>query len=123
MSTSENNLKKHKYLIAISHFSKFGPRSIRKIKASFKDIKDAFYASEQKLESIGIPEKIAKEFVLKRNEINPDKILEILQKENIDFISSDDKNFPALLKETIIHIKHLKNRKNTGQEHPLRHEN
>ncbi len=32
-------------------------------------------------------------------------------------------NLKNFLKEKIIHIKHLKNRKNTGQEHPLRHEN
>lgn len=50
-----------KYLIALSHFSKFGPVRMRKIKKYFPLFKYAFSAGTKELVNAGIEENIANE--------------------------------------------------------------
>lgn len=88
-----------KYLIALSHFPKFGPTRLKKIKKHFPKFENAFKASVKELMQAGIKENIAHEFIAARININPDQLVEQLDKEKIKVISIDDKNYPKLLAE------------------------
>ncbi|MFH1661560.1 MAG: DNA-processing protein DprA [Candidatus Falkowbacteria bacterium] len=91
-----NNLK---YLVALTNFPKFGPVRITKIKKIFPDLGNAFNASYNELIKTGIEGKIIEEFISERVKIDPDKIMEELDKENIKILTIEDKNYPKLLSE------------------------
>lgn len=86
-----------KYFIALTHFPKFGPARLKKLKRCFPDLGNSFRASQRELTQAGIEENIAHEFIAARTAINPDKILEQLDKENIKVITIDNSNYPKLL--------------------------
>ncbi|MEA3449642.1 MAG: DNA-processing protein DprA [Patescibacteria group bacterium] len=88
-----------KYHIALSHFSKFGPKRLSRIFKYFKNTKAGFKANINELKRAGIEEKIADEFIAMRAQINIDKILETLDKEKITVIIEQDERYPGLLKE------------------------
>jgi DNA processing protein len=88
-----------KYFVALSHFQKFGPTRLKKIKKHFSSLKEAFESSAQKLIEAGVEENIALEFSAARANINSEEIMEKMARENISAITVDDKNYPRLLKE------------------------
>lgn len=88
-----------KYWAALNCFSKFGFVRFNKINKYFKNKEEAFKASVQELARAGIEENIAQEFAVKRNEINPDKIMGELAGEKINLLTINDKKYPRLLKE------------------------
>ena len=94
-----NTRNKYKYLIALSHFSKFGPIRLRRLKNYFKSFEDAFKANVGELKNAKIEESIASEFVSFRSQIDIDGIFEILEKEDINVIGIDDEKYPKILKE------------------------
>ncbi|PLX21594.1 DNA-protecting protein DprA [Candidatus Parcubacteria bacterium] len=93
------SLDKQKYLIALSHFSKFGPVRLKRLKRYFKNFEAAFRSQVRDLISAGIEEKVAMEFVSFRGQINIDQIIEALEKEKISVLSMESNQYPALLKE------------------------
>lgn len=93
------NIKKHQYLIALSHFSKFGPTRLKKLKNFFSSFEEAFKANSEELQEAGIEGTIASEFVSFRPQIIIDEVLENLEKDNIDVVGVDDENYPNILKE------------------------
>lgn len=94
-----NTRNKNKYLIGLSHFSKFGPIRLRRLKNYFKSFEDAFKASVVELKKAKIEESIASEFVSFRSQIDIETILKILEKEEINVIGIDDGIYPKILKE------------------------
>ena len=88
-----------KYLIALAHFPKFGPVRLQRLQSYFQDWATAFKADFSTLRQAGIEENVAYEFIAARTDIDPDKILENLTKENIYAISVRDGLYPPLLKE------------------------
>ena len=92
-------MDKLKYLIALSHFPKFGPVRLKRIKKYFPEYKNAFNASSSELEKAGIEKNIAEEFVSARVAINPDQLMEKLNQENIKATTVDCANYPKLLLE------------------------
>jgi DNA processing protein len=88
-----------KYKIALSHFSKFGPRRLKRIFGYFNNPQIAFRANSNELTKAGIEERVAKEFVDERRNINPDELLNRLEKENIIVLALEDERYPRLLKE------------------------
>ena len=92
-------LNKLKYLIAVSHFPKFGPVRINKLKKFFPDLESAFRATSNDLIQAGLEENIATEFTAVRANIDPDKIMDDLARENIKVITIDDQSYPKLLAE------------------------
>ncbi|MBU4375479.1 DNA-processing protein DprA [Patescibacteria group bacterium] len=92
-------MDKLKYWVGLSHFPKFGPVRLKKIKKYFAEYEHAFNASSSELEKAGIEKNIAEEFVSARISINPDELAERLNKENIKIITVDDANYPKLLLE------------------------
>jgi DNA processing protein len=88
-----------KYLIALNNFPKFGPIRTKKIRKRFPDLENAFKASVAELAQAGIEPNIAEEFAAARININPDKLLEQLKKEDIQAIAADNKLYPKLLSQ------------------------
>ncbi len=88
-----------KYLIALTHFPKFGPARLGRIKKRFPFWKDAFWAPAEALVRAGIEESVSEEFAAARHGINPDEIMEALEKENIKAVAIGDKLYPEPLKE------------------------
>ena len=88
-----------KYLIGLSHFTKFGAKRLKLIQNFFPDFESAFKASINELITAGIPENVALEFSSFRENIDLDKIINFLLAEKIDVVAINDENYPRLLKE------------------------
>jgi DNA processing protein len=92
-------LEKLKYLIALTHFNKFGPTRLERLNAYFSDMELAFKANGQELTKAGIEEKIASEFIAWRSGFNLEEIIKRLSAEGINVIELSDSDYPILLKE------------------------
>jgi len=92
-------MEDNKYLIALSHFPKFGPIRLKKIKKYFSDLATAFKSSFNELIKAGLEDSVAEEFIAFRESLNPDVIMANLEREKIKTISIDDKAYPKLLQE------------------------
>lgn len=88
-----------KYLIALSHFQKFGPTRLKRLKNFFANFEKTFKANLDDLRKAGIEESVAQEFISTRDDIDIDSILEKIKKENIKICTGEDKTYPKLLKE------------------------
>ena len=87
------------YLISLTHFPKFGQKSILKLQKYFPSFKDAFEASLDNLIKAGIKEKIAQEFIEFKATFKVEEILCHLEKENIKTAALGSKEYPRLLSE------------------------
>ncbi len=88
-----------KYWLALNNFSKFGPVRFKRIKNYFSSMKEAYQANIGELKHAGIEEKIAQEFITARIDINPEQLLEKMEREKINIITINDQFYPKLLKE------------------------
>ena len=86
-----------RYLLALSNFLAFGPRSLFLLKAFFNSYKSAFLSTQSNLEKAGISAKISAKFISERHNINIEKIINTLEKENIRISTKKDKHFPLRL--------------------------
>lgn len=89
-----------KFHIAFSQIPKIGSQKFNLLKNYFPDIEAAWRASSRELMAAGLEQNLAEEVVSRRQNINPDEEVEKLQKENISAVTSDDADYPKLLKET-----------------------
>ena len=87
------------YFAALERFPKFGPVRLKKILAHFPDLKKAFYATADNLSAAGIEDAIAREFIIARHDIDPEKTWSDIAAEEINLISIRDADYPSLLKE------------------------
>ena len=94
-----NNNKYLKYSAALTHFPKFGPSRLKKINKYFANAEEAFRAGADDLVKAGIEDNLAMEFILAKDNINPDDIMARLNKENIKIITLTENIYPKLLKE------------------------
>jgi len=88
-----------KYWLALSQFYKFGPVKFQKLKNYFPSMAAAFTAEFRELVRAGIDEKTAEEFIIFRHQIEPDRLLENLNKEEVKILTIDDAKYPKLLKQ------------------------
>lgn len=88
-----------KYLVALSVFSKFNPKSLLKIKRTFVNLQDVWQAGLHDFLKLGITESTALSFLEERNKINPEQEWEKVQQANLNIITLDDPGYPPLLKE------------------------
>ncbi len=95
----QNKNNEIKYLVALSHFPKFGPARLRKIKNYFSSWEKAFLSNSNELIKAGIEENVSYEFCATKEKINPDEIMEKMEKENIKVAVLADEFYPPLLKE------------------------
>jgi DNA processing protein len=87
------------YLVALSYFPKFGPVRLKKLRDYFPSWARAFTASGGELVRAGLEQKLADEFSQARKNIDLKKIVEDLQKENIQTVSIEEDAYPKLLKQ------------------------
>lgn len=87
----------NKYLASISYFPKFGPVRLGLLMNYFKDSQRIFQANVSEIVLSGISEELALEFVEFRKSINPDKVWDFLQKNEIKIVVLGDSEYPELL--------------------------
>lgn len=89
-----------KFLVALTHFIKFGPIRTKRLRQYFRDdFEAAFRASAKELILAGIEESVANEFAASRTSLDPDAIMGKLAQENISVLTSDDPKYPRNLAE------------------------
>lgn len=88
-----------KYWLALNRFSKFGPARFRKLLDHFGSPAAAFGAAAGELKAAGIEAAVAEEFIAARTSIEPERLLETLEKEGIGVTTLNDENYPKRLKE------------------------
>ncbi len=89
-----------KYWVALNRFSKAGPIRFKKIYTSFPDLETFWkHATLQDILEAGWEENIAMEFFSRKNEINPENELAIMEKHQVKAITILDSHYPVLLKE------------------------
>jgi len=88
----------NKYLVALTYLDNLGPVTLQKIleKMPAEQIWQADFLDFRK---IGLAEKISQTIISQRQKIDPDKIVEQVQKEKISILTIFDDNYPPLLKE------------------------
>lgn len=88
-----------KYWVAYSRIQKIGPVNFKKLIDFFVDMERAWQANYQQLKMAGLDENLVNEIIIRRQEINPDEEMELMEKENIQAVTLQDNDYPANLKE------------------------
>lgn len=88
-----------KFWVAISSYSKIGPKRFELLFKHFKSGENIWKAEVNDLVIAGLDAKIAENFDQYRKLVNPEKILEDNLQENIQIITIIDEDYPPLLKE------------------------
>lgn len=88
-----------KYWLFFSKIGTIGPINFKKLYQYFPDLSLAYRANHQELLSLGLSEKIVHDISSKKQEIDLEKLLTDLTKENIKVITIKDNGYPPLLKE------------------------
>lgn len=88
-----------KYLVALSVFSKFNPKSLLKIKRTFVNLQDVWQANLKDFLKLGIAESTALTFLEERKNLNPDQEWEKIKRANLKVVTLDDADYPSLLKQ------------------------
>ncbi len=106
-------------LITLTSFPLFGPSSLKKINNFFPSWAKALEANYIDLKNIGLKEETIDQFIKFKKEKKTEKIIEIIDQENISLISQTDEDFPPLLKEipTSPYLLYVRGRKSFN--HPL----
>lgn len=90
---------KSKYWLAFSSIEQLDSRFIKRLYDYFGDIEEAFNAPINELSQIdGLSVQKAENFVNLRKNINPDKILEEVEKRGISYLTLEDEKYPKMLK-------------------------
>lgn len=87
-----------RYDIALSHFPKFGPRSIKHLYEHFDHAKDAFFANEIGLISAGIDPATAKQFQYFKEELDVDQLFRDVERAGLSLVTPQDASYPIALK-------------------------
>ena len=88
------------FALGFSLIPKVGGQTLVKIRKQFESFELAWQCQNwEKFFSSGIGEKLAKEIISLKKEIDLEKEIALIEKEKIDFISFWDKEYPQKLKE------------------------
>ncbi len=88
-----------KYWVGFSKTGIIGAVRFKKLAAYFPDMRFAWDADGKELSQAGLEENVAQDLVNKRKEINPDFVMEEMEKEEIFAITINDEKYPKMLKE------------------------
>lgn len=117
------NYEDRYYYLAFSYFQKIGPVNMKRLEKFFSDIHQAFLASTIELERAGIKPSLANDFINWRKTPAAfiENMIDILKKDKISFITWDDPDYPALLKEISSPppVLYYKGRLDNGTNHHL----
>ena len=86
-----------KYLIALTHFPKFGPASLHKL-AALNSWAAGYAAPASLLTTLGLDQKVIAEFIAWRAGADPEAFLATMAKNQIKAVTLDDELYPPLLK-------------------------
>lgn len=90
---------KEKYWIAFSSIEQIDSRFIKRLYDYFGDVEKAFNCSVNELENIeGLKVQKAQEFVKLRDKVDVDKTFANIETKGINFLTLEDENYPAMLK-------------------------
>ena len=91
--------KSSKYWIAFSSIEQIDSTFIQRLYNYFGDIETAFKANLKDLSDIdGLSIKKAEKFVELRDKINLDSVYNVVADRGINFLTLEDENYPAMLK-------------------------
>ena len=85
--------------MAFNYFTKIGPKTMQKLLKTFPEARTAFSAPAARLEKSGLSANIVTDFCAWREKIDFSKLEDELAREKISFITWDEPEYPALLKE------------------------
>jgi len=86
-------------VIFLNQLSGFGPRTIINLINKLENLKQMWYLNEQQLKNIGLTENKIKKFNVHQAEFEAQKIEAELRKENINYLTFYNQQYPARLKE------------------------
>jgi len=87
------------FWIAFSHIRGVGPVRFQKLREFFGNAREAFYASEKALQE-AVGEAVAGLVVSARRNLEPEKLQEEVEKDNLKVLTIEDEGYPLLLKNT-----------------------
>lgn len=93
------DLEEIKYWNAFNLISEIGPVRFRKIMNYFPCFKEAYSAGEEELSKSGLEDRVINNIIVSRPEIDLDREMDKLAKEQIHVVTFRDKSYPSLLKE------------------------
>ncbi|OGZ36624.1 MAG: DNA protecting protein DprA [Candidatus Portnoybacteria bacterium RIFCSPLOWO2_12_FULL_39_9] len=88
-----------KYYNAFNLVDGIGPLTFKKLLSYFSSLKEAWLADANQFIKAGLNNSLIEQIKIKRQKIDPDSEMGKLEKEGIDLITIEDKNYPKLLKE------------------------
>jgi DNA processing protein len=94
-----SNLDNQKYHIGFSKIPGLGSSKFSILNKHFPNVQSAWQAEPANLIQAGLDEKTTNIFVSKRQQINLNKEIDDLQKQNIQVVTLSDPNYPPLLKQ------------------------
>ena len=88
------------YWLAFNRVSGIGPVNFRLLLTYFQDdLATAWRASSQELVRAGLYQKTIEAFLAQRDKIEPEQQLELLARQQVNFLTWRDPTYPALLRE------------------------
>ncbi len=88
-----------KYWLCFSQFNNIGPARWQRLLKYFPDMESAFKAGHNELVQAGLEPEIAQELISARARIEPEALLDRLDKEKVGAMTIKDTAYPAQLKE------------------------
>jgi len=96
MNTKKEGLA---YLVALYSVDYIGPARLKFLLENFDNPKQAWEASEEKLEEIKLPKNALCALLARRKEIDPEEYLNSLINQGIRVLTFEDEEYPRLLKK------------------------
>ncbi|MBU0648928.1 DNA-processing protein DprA [Patescibacteria group bacterium] len=93
------SIQEKAYWVALGQIQRFGPIRFKKLINFFPTIQDAWFSNRQDLLEAGIESDLIDDFFIKRQNIAPQELWEKLGQENIQVVTIQDVEYPAILKE------------------------
>lgn len=88
-----------KYRVAFSRIPSVGTVRTRLIEAAFPSMREAWEAPTAALKAAGLTANVLQQVTSRRNDIDPDREMELLERAGVQAVSWQDETYPAALKE------------------------
>jgi DNA processing protein len=88
-----------KFWVAFNAIQGIGSVRLQRLASFFPDLSTAWYATRAQLVASGLPERVCDGFISIRKQIDPDRILDEIEKKGIDILTLDDDLYPKRLRE------------------------
>lgn len=99
MHQNKSSTNQAKYFNAFNLINGIGPIAFKKLLTYFHSLENAWSANLSEFNQAGLNQSLVERIKRQRLKINPDWEMEQINKEKIDLITIQDKDYPKLLKE------------------------